>query len=395
MTRMTRARLPLASLALLSLVTALGCKPGTGDDEVGEGASEGPTTGDGDGEGESGETNSGTAESDTNTNDDVDTDTADTSTGDGDGDTSCAGYFPPDAIWCQDVTEAAITSDSETVIGWLDQAGWGNDNTFQIDFSIEVLEADAATPRREFIATDEFYSPDCDWVEMPVPVGGALEGEAGYECTTDGDCHLIVVDREEQRLYEMWRANIVGDEFYGGCLAVWDMTMVYPDEGRGDGCTSADAAGFPIAPLLFDADEVAAGSIDHAIRFILPNDNIRHFIYVRPGTHSTFPTAGPDEAPPYAVHLRLRPDYPLENLPNEGARVVARAMQQYGMFLADGGQIALTARSDRFTTAKWDGLLAPQDLVDLTPADFEVIDHGAGIDWETVECSRTPLGSPP
>ena len=95
------------------------------------------------------------------------------------------------------------------------------------------------------------------------------------------------------------------------------------------------------------------------------------------------------------MHLRLRADYPVDSLPTEGARVVARAMQKYGMFLADGGQIALTARSDRFTTAKWDGLLAPQDLVALRPMDFEVIDHGALTDWGTVDCERTPLGTPP
>jgi hypothetical protein len=400
--RMTRAPLRFTSFALLSFMSTLGCKSGTTDDEVGDAATDdSPTTTAGDtvdttAEGGTADTTTTTTTDTADTEDTADTvDTADTSTGDGDGDTSCAGYFPPDAIWCVDVTDAPTTADSATVIDWLDDAGWGNNGNFQIDFSIEVLEADAATPRREFEATDEFYSPDCDWIEIPVPDGGALEGENGYECTTDGDCHLIVVERDEGRLYEMWRANIVGDQFYGGCMAVWDMNMTYDNDGRGQGCTSADAAGFPIAPLLFDADEVAAGSIDHAIRFILPNDNIRHFIYVAPATHSTFPTSGPAEAPPYGVHLRLRADYPVDSLPSAGAQVVARAMQQYGMFLADGGQIALTARSDRFTTAKWDGLLAPQDLVDLTPGDFEVIDHGPGTDWETVECSRTPLGTPP
>jgi len=90
-----------------------------------------------------------------------------------------------------------------------------------------------------------------------VPPGGALEGEEGYECRGDGDCHLIVVDRSRMKLFEMWRADIRGDAFRGGCLAVWDMTRVYPPSGRGEQCTSADAAGFPIAPLLFDADEVA------------------------------------------------------------------------------------------------------------------------------------------
>jgi hypothetical protein len=63
---------------------------------------------------------------------------------------------------------------------------------------------------------------------------------------------------------------------------------------------------------------------------------------------------GPSDAPPYGARLRLRSDYPIERLPR-GALVVARAMQRYGMLLADGGQITLTAQSDRLTTAKWSG----------------------------------------
>ena len=145
----------------------------------------------------------------------------------------------------------------------------------QIDFSIEVLEAGADTPMREFSPTGDWYEVECDLTAVPVPTGGALEGEDGYGCASDGDCHLIVADRVNQRLYEMWRANISGGEFFGGCLAVWDMSKGYGDAGRGMDCTSADAAGFPIAPLLFSADEVAAGSINHAIRFILPNARIR------------------------------------------------------------------------------------------------------------------------
>lgn len=106
------------------------------------------------------------------------------------------------------------------------------------------------------------------------------------------------------------------------------MDRVYPPSGRGEQCTSADAAGYPIAPLLFDADEVAAGSIDHAIRFILPNDRIRRGEYVHPATHGTPATRGPSDAPAYGTRLRLRADFPLESLPNPAARVVARGMQR-------------------------------------------------------------------
>ncbi len=304
-------------------------------------------------------------------------------------------YFPDGSIWYENHADAAVHPDSPAIISWLEDAGWGANDEFRVDFSIEVLDADANTPKLDFIETGDFYSPDCDHVPIPVPEGGAIEGEDGYQCLSDGDCHLIVRDADSCVLYEMWRADYDGDTFNGGCLALWFMDQVYGDTGRGDGCTSADAAGFPIAPLLFSADEVAAGEIDHAIRFILPNAHIRHLVYVPPCTHSTNPTSGGDDAPPYGVHLRLRPDYDLSALPNEGAKVVARALQEYGMFLADGGQIALTAQSDRFTANKWEGLLGPHDLIGIRPSDFEVIDHGDYKTWSGDLCTREPITTLP
>ncbi len=303
---------------------------------------------------------------------------------------SGSGRYFDQGWFYQDVSGLAPASSSAAMITSLRGAGgWGNGDLFQIDFSIDVLDATAATPRRTFTPTADFYQPDCDQVELPVPVGGNVEGEADYACAGDGDCHLLVWAAHEQRLYEMWRADIAGGQadgaFAGGCLAVWDTSRAYPDTGRGEQCTSADASGFPIAPLLFSADEVAAGEIDHAIRFILPNDRPQEG-YVRPATHGTR-TTGDANAPYYGVHLRLRADFDLASLPNEGARVVARALQRYGMYHADGGNIALTAQSDRWTAAKWDGLLGPRDLSSLQVEDFEVIDHGAPIDL-TFDCVR-------
>ncbi|MET0344498.1 MAG: hypothetical protein ABW252_26020 [Polyangiales bacterium] len=298
-------------------------------------------------------------------------------------------FFPEGAWMYQRVDQAPVDPDSATITQWLKNAGGFGTGQMRIDFSIEVLTAVAGTPRRAFTRTGDFYSPDCDPAPFPVPAGGALEGETGYACTNDGDCHLIVVDRAAHRLYEMWRANIVGNVFNGGCAAIWDMRRVYGPEGRGEQCTSADAAGFPIAPLLFTADEVAAGSIDHAIRFILPNERMRDDTYQHPANHAGGPS-GPPNAPIYGSRWRLRADYPLASLPNEGARVVARALQRYGMALADGGNIALTAQSDRFTTAKWSGVLGPRDLGALQPTDFEIVQTGEPIAL-TFECNRTPI----
>lgn len=293
-------------------------------------------------------------------------------------------YFRTAMFFNRDVSAAPRAANSGSIISALAAAGgWGNANKMQIDFGLDVLTASSSTPRRTFTPTGDFYTPDCDLTAVPVPTGGNLEGETGYACTTDGDCHLLVFDTSAGKLYEMWRANITST-FQGGCLAVWDAAATYRDTLRGDQCSSADAAGFPISPLLFTADEVKAGHIDHAIRFILPNNRIKRG-FVRPATHATDTTGGASAAS-YGVHFRLRADYPIATL-KPGAQVVARAMQRYGMYHADGGNIALTAQSDRHTTAKWTGLLGPSDLAALKVTDFEVIDHGAPIAL-TYDCAR-------
>jgi serine/threonine-protein kinase len=289
--------------------------------------------------------------------------------------------------WTKNVYGMPKNAESDDIIGWLaDHGGWGTPK-LRIEFSIKVLHVTGDTPFYNFTPTDDFYSPDCDKVPFPVPAGGALEDEQGYECTTDGDCHLLVVHHPTNKLYEMWRANISGGKFYGGCATVWDLNKSYP-RGRGDQCTSADAGGFPISAMVFTADEVAKGSIDHAIRFILPNSRIRRGVYVRPATHASDVLTGGANAPPYGVRLRLRRDFPLEQLPTEGARVVARALQRYGMILADGGKVPLTAADDRFTEHKWDEVgVEPGSLGGIGVRDMEVVDMGEPIK-ATGDCER-------
>ncbi|HEY5920416.1 MAG TPA: hypothetical protein VIV11_02040 [Kofleriaceae bacterium] len=287
-------------------------------------------------------------------------------------------------FWNRDVSAEPKAENSDELIAALHAAGgWGNQDHFRVDFSMDVLRADASAPQM-FTPTDLFEVPDCDHMPVPVPATGNIEGESGYRCASGGDCHLIVLDEATNQLYEMWKANI-STVFSGGCLAVWDLDHAYDETLRGDQCTSADGAGLPIAPLLFNADEVAAGSIDHAIRFILPNDRITQG-FVRPATHASY-TSGPLGLPYYGVHLRLRADFPVDTLTTLGAQVVARALQKYGMYHADGGEDTLTAQSDKYTTAKWDGLLGPQDLYPLRIEDFEVIDHGPMIPI-TNDCQR-------
>jgi len=297
-------------------------------------------------------------------------------------------YFPPGSIWTQDISHAPVDPQSSTIINWLaDAGGWGHNNRVQVDFNIRVLRADSTTPRVPFKGPGPSAVDSDQIATIPLPVGGGIEGQNGYQCNVDqDDCHLIVVDRGQGKLYEVYQANYADNALNGGMVAVWDLNRVYPPSGRGEQCTSADAAGFPIAPLLFNADEIAAGSINHAIRFILPNPRIRAHVYVHPATHAGAPR-GPVNAPPMGVRFRLKASFDMSKL-TPAAQVVARAMQKYGMFLSDGGNIALTAQSDADTKAKYADMdFGPRDLADLKVTDFEVVEMGTPVRL-TDDCVR-------
>jgi serine/threonine-protein kinase len=294
--------------------------------------------------------------------------------------------------WTTTVDALPKSPESDAIIAGLQAAGGWGTGSFRTDRSLEVLQADASTPMRTFTPTSDFYQGECDHVPFPVPVGGALEGESGYSCDGDGDCHLIVIDATRTKLYEMWRANIQGGTFYGGCAAVWDLTKQYGPTLRGKGCTSADAAGFPIAAMLANADEVFAGEVKHALRYILPNSRIQRGMYVAPATHSTPATSGGSTLPPYGTRLRLKASTNISGF-SKGAQVIAKALQVYGMFLADGGNVPLTLQSDRFTQHKWSevGITDDSSLGSLRVTDFEVVEFGTRVNYLADDtCVRNP-----
>ncbi len=299
-----------------------------------------------------------------------------------------APYFPPGAVWTKDISHESVDPQSSTIISWLtDAGGWGA-GRMQVDWNMRVVQATKDTPSVPFHKGDSFYSADADNIKtIPLPAGGGIEGQPGYQCDiNENDCHLIVVDRGDAKLYEAYQANEAGNAVKANFVAVWDLSKVYPPSGRGEQCTSADAAGFPIAPLMFNADELASGEINHAIRFILPNQRIRSGVYVHPASHAGNPH-GPESAPPMGVRFRLKASFDVSQL-KPSAQIVARAMQKYGMFLSDGGNIALTAQSDADTAAKYaDVDFGTHDLGLLKVSDFEVVDLGTPIPL-TDECVR-------
>ncbi len=324
--------------------------------------------------------------------------------------------FTGAAVWNQNIATATLHPDSASMISTLaGLGGFGNDR-MQIDFGLHIVHAAADAPTRTIVSHPYgYFSPDCEplGTALPVPSGAAIEGESDLVCDNQSnDCHLLVV--QNRILYETYGSTASGAaNLEAWCLAIWYLDAEYPPEGRGEHCTSADAAGFPIAPLLFNADDIANslatdssgdGDLGHAVRFILPNarmatdpslGGVDGRLYVRPASHAGGPS-GPVGSIPYGARLRLRADFPLTGY-SPAVRVILNTFKRYGIVLADGGTIALTAESDLYTTTTWDELGIDSRIFDLTPGaakvevtDFEVIDTGPRI-GETYECDRTTI----
>ena len=330
--------------------------------------------------------------------------TGDPGTGPGGGGNLTCGHssFPSNATLYQDISAAATDPQSSTIMNALDARNWGDPSerqTLGVDFSFEVNCAAPSVARRMYTQTDD-TQPDCDLAPVPVPSGGKTEGADNYACD-GGDCHLIVY--QGTRLYELYQADIIGGAATGGtftgtCLAIWDLTRDYwnpanhsPDYSRGDACDGGTASDLPIAPMLITAEELDAaiagdGILHHALRFTLDNNRISSSGYVHPATHYAFSgTTGGADSLPTGARLRLRGDYKLDGLPNATAKVVARTLQRYGMYLTDGGNIYISATTDAAD------VMGGSDLGAIRPKDFEMVAGGQRIGHHDYDCNRTPI----
>ena len=156
---------------------------------------------------------------------------------------------------------------------------------------------------------------------------GGGNGRPLIEGGSDG--HILMVDRDTCRLYELFNARKAGSSWLAGSGATWDMGS---NALRTVGWTSADAAGLPILPGLVRYDEVAAGQILHALRFT--TDRTRTS-YIYPARHQAGESSS-TSLPPMGLRVRLKASYDTSGFSPQ-ARVIAEALKRYGMILADNG----------------------------------------------------------
>ncbi len=220
-----------------------------------------------------------------------------------------------------------------------------------LGYGIPINVVTEATPR----STVSFdYDDESDHVAYPIPPSPRIEG--------GGDRHILMWDVEACRLYELFAARRSGGRWHAGSGATWDLGS---NALRPNGWTSADAAGLPILPGLVRYEEVAAGAIEHAIRFTAPDTRDAH---IYPARHHAGDGNGP-WLPPMGLRVRLKADFDVSGFGPQ-ARVILTAMKEYGMILADNGSPWFFSGS---SDTRWsDDQL--NDLKSLRGSDFEVVD---------------------
>jgi len=268
--------------------------------------------------------------------------------------------FPSDNAWNKDVSKAAVDPRSAGYIASINATR----TTLHPDFGgggaygIPFLVVPPNEPLRSIHYTA--YGDESDPGPFPIPPTAPVEGGA----SSDGDRHVLVVQRGTCHLYELGRAFWKGTRWDADVGVNWNLKS---NALRPKYWTSADAAGLPILPGLVRYDEVAAGSINHALRFTVPRTQNA---FIAPATHYASNNTDPN-LPPMGLRLRLKANFDISRYSGQ-ARVILTALKKYGMIVADNGSSwFITGAAD----ARWNDDNLNQ-LKSVPGTAFEVVSTG-------------------
>ena len=261
--------------------------------------------------------------------------------------------FPSDNPWNTDISSYPVNARSAA---WVSSIGAATNlhPDFGTPYGIPYVEVPAGQPG---VSVTFDFDDESDHALYPIPPNAPVENGS--------DSHVLVLSRSECKLYELFAASKQANgSWHAGSGAIFDLRS---NALRPDGWTSADAAGLPIFPGLVRYDEVAAGHIDHALRFTVSTSQRG---YVHPATHFASSNTSPD-VPPMGARFRMKAGYDCSRFSRE-TQVVCAALKRYGMFVADNG-------SDWYVSGthddRWDDE-AVGDLKQIPGSAFEAVETG-------------------
>lgn len=227
--------------------------------------------------------------------------------------------FPADNVWNKDISNLPVHPASAA---WIRSIGFDQpihpDFGRNLSYGIPYNVTGASTAK---VSVDFYYADESDRGPYPIPTHPKIE--------KGGDRHILIVDRDACRLYELYDVSRVGAAWSAGSGAIWNLSS---NALRPNGWTSADAAGLPILPGLVRYDEVARGVINHALRFTAPRTRKYH---IYPARHHASDSTDP-ALPPMGARIRLKSSFDISGFSPKN-RVILRALKRYGMLLADNG----------------------------------------------------------
>jgi hypothetical protein len=269
--------------------------------------------------------------------------------------------FPADNPWNQDISAAPVDTNSAAIISFIGptiglHADFGSGQFGGSNIGIPYFVTASQSPVAIHFTA---FGSESDPGPMPIPANASIEGDPN---PGTGDRHVLVVDSRSCFLYELYGAVPNTDGTWNAAsAAVWDLQA---NEQRPWTWTSADAAGLPIFPGLVRYDEVVAGSINHAIRFTLPQSRAA---IVPPASHWAANSSN-SFAAPMGMRLRLKSSFDISGF-SANVQVILTAMKKYGLIMADNGSAMFISGAP---DSRWDNNDL-HNLSQVTASAFEVV----------------------
>jgi hypothetical protein len=277
--------------------------------------------------------------------------------------------FPADNAWNTDISGVPVDPNSDNLI-----ASIGLTRGLHPDFGAGLYAGAAIGIPYVVVAGTQArvsinfspYGAESDAGPYPIPSGAPIEGQQA-DGSASGDSHVIVIDKDNNRLYELFSAVAQANGSWNAASgAVFHLNSNAVRPTAQPGWTSADAAGMPIFPGLARYEEAASGSIAHALRFTV---NVSRRAYLPPATHSASTNTSAN-VPPMGTRVRLKASYVIPSSFSPEVKAILQALKTYGMFVADNGSNWFVSGAP---DSRWNNDSLVSELGSVKGSNFEVV----------------------